>query len=66
MAIGQSNKAQESKKYNVSLGMFDDRTGFSLIGYSYNLKQTEMDEYFVGAGTMIVGFTGTAGLNFRF
>ena len=66
MAIGQSNKAQESKKYNVSLGMFDDRTGFSLIGYSYHLKQTEMDEYFVGAGTMIVGFTGTAGLNFRF
>ena len=48
-------------KHNVSVGMFDDRTGLSLIGYTYNLKQTTMDEYFIGAGTMLLAFTGTMG-----
>ena len=48
-------------KHNISVGMFDDRTGLSLIGYTYNIKQTTMDEYFIGAGTMLVGFTGTVG-----
>ena len=41
--------------------MFDDRTGFSFIGYTYNLKQTDMNEYFIGGGTMIMAFTGTVG-----
>jgi len=49
------------KKHNLSIGMFDDRAGFSLIGYTYNVRQTAMDEYFIGAGTMILGFTGTVG-----
>ena len=49
------------RKHNLSIGMFDDKTGFSFIGYTYNIKQTDMDEYFIGAGTMIVGFTCTAG-----
>jgi hypothetical protein len=49
------------RKHNLSIGMFDDKTGFSFIGYTYNIKQTDMDEYFIGAGTMIVAFTGTAG-----
>ena len=48
-------------KHNVSIGMFDDRTGLSLIGYTYNVKQTTMDEYFIGAGTMSLAFTGTVG-----
>ena len=48
-------------KHNISVGMFDDRTGLSLIGYTYNIKQTTMDEYFIGAGTMVIGFTGTVG-----
>ena len=48
-------------KHNVSVGMFDDRTGLSLIGYTYNIKQTTMDEYFIGAGTMFLAFTGTLG-----
>ena len=48
-------------KHNVSVGMFDDRTGLSLIGYTYNIKQTTMDEYFIGAGTMLLAFTGTMG-----
>ena len=49
------------KKHNISVGMFDDRTGLSLIGYTYNIKQTTMDEYFIGAGTMLLAFTGTVG-----
>ncbi len=48
-------------KHNISVGMFDDRTGLSLIGYTYNVKQTTMDEYFIGAGTMSLAFTGTVG-----
>ena len=48
-------------KHNISVGMFDDRTGLSLIGYTYNIKQTAMDEYFIGAGTMLLAFTGTVG-----
>ena len=48
-------------KHNISVGMFDDRTGLSLIGYTYNIKQTTMDEYFIGAGTMLLAFTGTLG-----
>ena len=53
--------AQDIKKHNISLGMLDDKTGFSLIGYTYNIKQTETDEFFIGGGTMIMAFTGSAG-----
>ena len=48
-------------KHSISVGMFDDRTGLSLLGYTYNIKQTTMDEYFIGAGTMLLAFTGTIG-----
>jgi hypothetical protein len=48
-------------KHNISFGMFDDRTGLSLIGYTYNLKETIKNEYFIGAGTMFLAFTGTVG-----
>ena len=53
--------AQDINKRNISIGMFDDRTGLSFIGYTYDIRKTEMDEYFIGGGTMIVGFTGSAG-----
>ena len=53
--------AQDINKHNISLGLCDDKTGFSFVGYTYNIRQTEMDEFFIGAGTMIVGFTGSAG-----
>ena len=53
--------AQDINKHNISIGMFDDKTGFSFIGYTYNIKQTEMDEFFIGAGTMIMEFTGSGG-----
>ena len=53
--------AQDINKHNISLGMFDDKTGFSFIGYTYDIRQTEMDEFFIGGGTMIVAFTCSAG-----
>ena len=52
--------------HNISVGVFDDRTGLSLIGYTYNIKQTTMDEYFIGAGTMLLGFTGTVGWKHKY
>ena len=48
-------------QHNISVGMFDDRTGLSLIGYTYSIEKTTMDEYFIGAGTMLLAFTGTLG-----
>jgi len=50
------------KKHNLSVGMLDDRTGISLIGYTYNVWQTDLNEYFIGGGIMIMAFfTGTVG-----
>ena len=49
------------RKHNLSIGMFDDKTGMSLIGYTYNFQQKEMDEFFIGGGTIIKAFTGTLG-----
>ena len=53
--------AQDINKHSISLGMLDDKTGFSFIAYTYDIRQTEMDEFFIGGGTMIVGFTASAG-----
>ncbi len=53
--------AQNINKHNISLGMFDDKTGLSFVSYTYDIRQTEIDEFFIGGGTMIVGFTGSAG-----
>jgi hypothetical protein len=49
------------RKHNLSIGMFDDKTGMSLIGYTYNFQQKEMNEFFIGGGTIIKAFTGTFG-----
>ena len=62
--IGNEVIAEEKNipnKHNISFGMLDDRTGLSLIGYTYNVKQTTINEYFIGAGTMLLAFTGTIG-----
>ena len=51
-------------RHNISVGMLDDKTGLSLIGYTYTIKQTKMNEYFIGAGTMLpalLAFTSTVG-----
>ena len=50
------------KKHNLSVGcLTDDKTGVSILGYTYNIKQNEMNEYFIGGGTAILAFTGTVG-----
>ena len=61
LAFGQSNEVKKSTEHNISIGMFDDRTGVSFVGYTYNVRQTDMDEYFIGGGTMILAYTGTLG-----
>ena len=61
LAFGQSNEAEKSTKHNISIGMFDDRTGVSFVGYTYNVRQTDMNKYFIGGGTMILAYTGTLG-----
>ena len=53
--------SQSINKNNVSIGLFDDKIGFSLIGYTRNIKQTEMDEFFLGGGTMLMAYTASAG-----
>ena len=53
--------SQNINKHNMSIGIFDDKTGMSLIGYTYTYQEKEIDEFFIGAGTMIMGFTGSAG-----
>ena len=55
------NKQSELNRHNLSIGMLDDKTGFSIIGYTYNIKQNETNEYFIGGGTMLFAFTGTVG-----
>jgi len=50
-----------SHKHNFSIGLLDDKVGFSIIGYTYNVKQDGMNEYFIGGGTAILAFTGTVG-----
>ena len=67
-AVKNQDSAEENysfRKHNISIGMFDDRTGFSLIGYTYNVRETELDEYFIGGATMIMAFTGTEGVFFK-
>ena len=39
---------EDVRKHNWSFGFFDDRTGLSLIGYTYNLRQTDKNEIFKG------------------
>ena len=42
------------RKHNVSFGLFNEYTGFSAVGYNYNIKVSEMSELFFGAGTSIL------------
>ena len=62
LAFGQSNEVEKSTKHNISIGMFDDKTGLSLIGYTCNIKLNEMNELFFGGGTSLIVFTGAGGL----
>ena len=62
LAFGQSNEVKKSTEHNISIGMFDDKTGLSLIGYTCNIKMNEMNELFFGGGTSLIVFTGAGGL----
>tara|TARA_B100000287_G_scaffold235695_1_gene221928 strand:+ start:1659 stop:2348 length:690 start_codon:yes stop_codon:yes gene_type:complete len=42
------------RKHNVSFGLFNEYTGFSVVGYNYNIKVSEMSELFFGTGTSIL------------
>ena len=53
-------------KHNFTIGFLDDRNGFSILGYTRNLKQTSSDEYFIGAGTMIMGISATIGYQYYY
>ena len=53
-------------RHNFTIGFLDDRTGFSILGYTRNLKQTSSDEYFIGVGTMIMGFSATIGYQYYY
>tara|TARA_Y100000758_G_C15654424_1_gene275855 strand:- start:13 stop:501 length:489 start_codon:yes stop_codon:yes gene_type:complete len=55
-------KNDRFKNHEISLGMLDDKTGISFIGYTFNIKLNEMNELFVGAGTFLLAFTGTGGI----
>ena len=50
------------KNHNLSIGMFDDRTGLSLIGYTYNMKLNELSNYYLGGGTSILAHSISGGL----
>ena len=81
MAWGQTYTAKNSKeidddsiteeddilnKHSLTFGFLDDRTGFSILGYTRNLKQTSSDAYFIGAGTMIMGISATIGYQYYY
>jgi len=52
---------KNTNRHNLSIGFPDDKTGISMIGYTYSIKQNEMDEYFIGGGTAVLAFTGSIG-----
>ena len=56
-----SQVQENDTEHNWSYGLFDDRTGISLVGYTYTLKETDKDELFVGGGTALLPFTATIG-----
>ena len=56
-----SDTLDQNKRFNLSLGFLDSRTGLSLIGLSYDIYQDRRNEIFVGGGTALLAFTGSIG-----
>ena len=56
-----NNTSSQNKRSNISLGLFNSRTGLSLIGLSYDIYQDRRNEIFFGAGTALLAFTGSIG-----
>ena len=50
------------RKHNVSIGLFNEYTGFSIVGYNYNIKVSEMSDFFFGAGTSLLVTSISAGI----
>ena len=61
-----SDTLDQNKRFNLSLGFFDSRTGLSLIGLSYDIYQDRKNEIFIGGGTALLAFTGSLGLKHYF
>ena len=57
---GKSDNRQ--RKHNVSFGLFNEYTGFSAVGYNYNIKVSEMSELFFGTGTSILVTSMSTGI----
>ena len=49
-SLSQNNK--QSKNY-ISIGLFDQKTGFSALGYTRSILQKNQNELFLGCGSMI-------------
>ena len=64
MIIDENHCQSETKikNHNLSIGIFDDRTGLSLLGYTYNIKLNEINYYYLGGGTSILAHTISGGL----
>ena len=60
----ETNEKNENRprKHNVSIGLFNEYTGFSAVGYNYNIKVSEMSELYFGAGTSLLVSSITAGI----
>ena len=56
------NKDSAFKNHGISIGIFDDKTGVSLIGYCYNIRLNKMNELFFGGGTSLLVHTLAGGL----
>ena len=56
------NEDSDFKNHCISVGIFDDKLGLSIIGYSYNIKMNEMNELFFGGGTCLLVHTLAGGL----
>ena len=50
------------RKHNLSLGLFNEYTGLSVMGYNYNIRLSEMSEIFFGGGTSILVTSLSAGI----
>ena len=61
LLLGYSELEQQAR-HNISIGIFDDKIGLSLIGYTYNMKLNEMNDFYMGGGTSIVAHTVSGGL----
>ena len=53
LPIFSLSKIQEQTKNYISVGLFDHKTGFSVVGYTRSIIQNTNNELFVGCGSMI-------------